>query len=473
MAASITPVSHTLPGWRSRPSLRLLPWLLVGAVLVQQLVYVIAIPLYQGPDEVAHVAYVEELAAGMLPDVRTSLLAERVQSIRDLVEFNTYARITPDPDDAFAAAEAAAAGRPSDERNWIAQHPPAWYAGLLPAWAAGSPLGLRGQIYAIRLVSAMAGVAIVALAAWVTLRLSGSPLMATAAAAVAGFHPMFAFLFATVNNDAGAALAGAAGITWMVARWHALPDWKDALAVGAACGLGALSKVTFLPLGAVLLTTLLLLAWRARGPVRGVAVAGGAGLLAVGMAGWWYLRNLAEIGRPFPLASEILDFGYSPIALTPVQFLTDFQFPVVYFRRFWEVFTWITIEYPDWVYWLLAGSVLAAAAGWGLALTRDRPRWPRHEAGPLLFLLAAFLVMLAALTWQIYDLTAARGILAATHGRYLYPAMIPLAAGLGCGLLLLIPGTWRGTAAAGLVLVLGLGHAWLFWFQVIPAWYLG
>lgn len=465
--------SSLLAGLSSR-GLRPLPWLLVLAILVQQLIYVVAIPAYQGPDELAHVGYVEELATtGQLPDVRTSFISERIQAIRDLVEFNGYARVVPTPDQSFAAAEAAGAGIPSDERNWIAQHPPAYYAGLLPAWAAGSPLGLRGQITAMRLVSALAGVTIVALAAWVALRVTGSPVIATAVAAVAGFHPMFAFLFATVNNDVGAALAGSIGIAWIVSRWQARPGWPDVLVLGLACGVGALTKVTFLPLGVVLIGTLLLLGWRRRGPLAGLLLAAGAGLVTVAIAGWWYLRNLAEYGRPFPLSSEFIDFGYSPIPLTVGDFIGRFQFPVVYFRRFWDIFSWVTIDYPDAVYWLFLAGILAAATGWTIALVRRRPAWPTRNRGILAFLAAAFLVTLAALTWQIYDLTAARGILAATHGRYLYPVMIPLATFLGAGLLLLVPRRWQGVAAASLVLVLSVAHAWLFWFLVIPAKYLG
>jgi hypothetical protein len=115
------------------------------------------------------------------------------------------------------------------------------------------------------------------------------------------------------------------------------------------------------------------------------------------------------------------------------------QFLTVSFHSFWAQFGWMAIVAPDRLYWLWGVVTLAAIVG--LALQRD---WLRDHAWQLL--LATF--ALAVVAYVGYNLTFEQ-----FQSRYLFTAVVPIAALLVRGWSRLGPGWLALAIAAGLVAV--------------------
>ncbi len=112
----------------------------------------------------------------------------------------------------------------------------------------------RGTVLAVRLIRLLS-VAMAVGTVYFTYRLAleiggGRFGLALAAAACAGFTPMFLFISASVNNDNLVILTSTAAL-WLMARWVRTPatgSLASAVGMGAVLGAAALSKVSALGL---------------------------------------------------------------------------------------------------------------------------------------------------------------------------------------------------------------------------------
>jgi hypothetical protein len=204
---------------------------------------------------------------------------------------------------------------------------------------------------------------------------------------------------------------------------------------GLAAGLAAGTKLNFLLPAAVLVLGLVAVA--PRGRRLGALVATGLAALAGG--GYWYLRNLVEVGNPLPWAHHL-----GPISLpSPGQPLggRDAHSVLGYLGDGAVWSDWFLPGLHDglWAVWPLLG--LAAVAGLLLALdprgwrsrgsfdTQEVQKEPRVGEGPDLVLPLAGLVGLAtALAWLLAP-TSASGSDGMPRGfesglRYLAPALV-------------------------------------------------
>jgi hypothetical protein len=287
-------------------------WISAGLLLASLLIglaHVAGFPPFEGFDETAHYSYIEQIAkTGTFPrpgdkirqdaqDVETAFAstgpgsrtlrfrnlfvadAEIIESMRRTVK----APRNPSP-----------TGEPGPSANWEAQHPPLYYALLAPAYLFSERWSLAGQLALLRGLSY--------LVAWLSLCLAvfaaakAFPPFRTGRAMVAA-PALWPFVFpgwfpemARLGNDSlvcllvGCAVAVVACVP--IGRW---PGW---FLLGIICGLGTLTKTTFLPFLAVIGLLLLYRTWRdARPwPLLGFLVT----LAAVG--GWWYLLRSLETG---------------------------------------------------------------------------------------------------------------------------------------------------------------------------------
>ena len=122
---------------------------------------------------------------------------------------------------------------------------PLYYLALTPVAAVTASLGIDDQLRALRFASRIMyalAVAVIARAAWVLF--SGNRALTAGAIVLAVLHPMFAYIGAGLNNDNGAALAGAVVILLVATGWKSGFSWKRLLAIGIACVAAMITKRT-------------------------------------------------------------------------------------------------------------------------------------------------------------------------------------------------------------------------------------
>jgi hypothetical protein len=116
------------------------------------------------------------------------------------------------------------------------------------------------------------------------------------------------------------------------------------------------------------------------------------------------------------------------------------RFAVTTFRSFWGQFGWMGVVMDGRVYWALLAFSLFVLAGSGLAVRRGG-RWAQTQRDGLAIL--SFSGLLTVALYLYYNLT-----LVQHQGRYLFPALIPLAVWAALGLHAwahLAGGEWRRT----------------------------
>lgn len=227
--------------------------------------------------------------------------------------------------------------------------------------------------------------------------------------------------------------------------------------MGLWTGLAGLTKVN-----ALLLVPALVLAWllapRTRGvrPWLGMALSVG---LAVAMMLPWFVRNMQLYDDPLLLKAFERTFAVTARAeqfLQGGRSLTEYLQLVANwtYRSFWFAYgspqtaaTGVPLFLPDRLYWVLGGWHLLTLLGFALALWRERSlfaagayRW-WAVAGVLTLLVVGAFVRFILTYFQ-------------TQGRYLFPALLPIALAFAIGWRSLFPAHLRGAADGSLLLVL-------------------
>ncbi len=373
--------------------------------------YVFLTPAWQAPDEPAHYNYVRQLAAGSMPVMEPGDYDQ--EYIEEVVFESAF-----DPGYAI---------EPISYEDW---QPPLYYLLQTPLYAASS-----GSLTSMRLLSLLMGAATIILAYAITLRIAPAELwLAQTAAVFVAFLPQHVAMMASMNNDALAELLIAATLFLIVDT--AMPETlyvrAKLLLLGILLGLGFLTK------GSVYILAIvagLVLIWRYRGKwpemIRaGLLVYVPALLLGV----LWWGRNMAVYGGLDVLGKERHDavvVGQPRTAEWIAQFGlagTIERFVQTTFNSFWGQFGWMTVPmtYPSWLYpmlWVFTGIVMAGVV-WSAVANRKNLR---QYGAPIVALPALF--MLTAVVYAGYNIQFVQH-----QGRYLFPALIPIAIGLAIGL---------------------------------------
>ncbi len=402
--------------------------------------YAICTPPWQAPDEPAHYNYIRTLAE------------ERALPVIEAGDYDQeyLGRLTSQK---FPPELSIAPLRYEDHQ------PPLYYLLAVPVY-----LLFGGALIPLRLFSVVLGLLLLTVVHRLTRDLfPDRPFLALTATTLIALLPQHVAVTAAVNNDVLAELVLAVAL-WLAIR----PDPRPWL-LGAVVGLALLTKTT----AYVALPVALLALWWDEGQhtMRYAAAQTGRILLAVLLlAGPWLVRNGTIYGWADPLGlarhnavvqgqprtAEWLA-QYGPLGLAGRFLRTTFQ-------SFWGQFGWMGVPLHPPVYPALA--VLSALLGLGFLawwLDRRRPRLtPLQRRGAVLLTLSATLTVLSYL-W--YNRTFVQH-----QGRYLFPALIPLAL---AGALGLEWGTERRTG----VLLLGLGLmgiplgiAWALRRTALPLW---
>jgi 4-amino-4-deoxy-L-arabinose transferase-like glycosyltransferase len=394
----------------------MIAFVLVGAM------YADGIPAWQAPDEPAHYNYVRQLAAGSLPIISPQDYDEAYRS-----------RIVSEGFPPDLSIE------PLTYEDW---QPPLYYVLLTPVFKLTD-----GSLLALRLISLLLGVGII----WLTFAAASElwprhEWLALTAASFVAFLPQHVAGLAAVNNDNLAELIIAA-ILWLLLRGARRPtrsarQWP---LIGALLGLGFLTKATAYLMAPVILVALW---WQYRGrPPAFWRASIKVAVPALPFGALWWVRNLFVYGGLDFLGKSAHDRVVVG-QLRTVDWISEVgiapairQLAVTAFQSFWGQFGWMGVVMERWVYATAALFSLLIIVG--LTVAWARARWDETQKQQTLVLLSTALVTVALFLG--YNLTFVQA-----QGRYLFPALIPIAVGVALGL-----ATWAR-------LIMGV-RSWLQW----------
>ena len=379
--------------------------------------FAIYTPAWQMPDEPAHYNYIRQVVEdGCCPridagDWSSEYLAQLTSS-----------RFAPELLGELASIQ------------YEDHHPPLYYmlASLVYRLTAGN-------LIALRFFSVALGAGVVALSYLISRRLlPAQPQVALGVMALVAFLPQHLHMLSAVNNDALAELLVGLALLLLVRHLDGedAPVWQ----LGMLTGLALATKLTIYFL-ALLAPLAIWLRWRKTDAVPGALLRSLAvyALIAILIGGLWWLRNISVYGFP-----DFLGLAAHDRVVADQPRTADFiraqgagaylsQMLGTTFKSFWGQFGWMALPLDNvlggWVYRGFALLALAGASGALLATVKHARAGdgnPRPPAAGWLILLATLLIVM--LQFGYYNLEFQQW-----QGRYLYPALIPIACALVYG----------------------------------------
>ncbi len=441
---------------------RFLLALIVFVYVIVAALYAVRTPIWQAPDEPAHFNYIRAIGdTGALPILQPG------DYDQDYLE-QIKARKFP-------------AGMSIDAIRYESYQPPLYYLSAVPVYLAARAGGLDAQVLALRLYSVLLGV-IVLFLAWTVVRevFPGDALMPLATAGLMATIPMHVAVTASISNDTAAELVVAALLLLAVRRAkNTVSDRRFVVLGGILFGAALLIKSTAYATGGVLLVAAELVrellcaapgkgdARRWQAPLARLVV---LFLVALAIAAPMFIRNVLTYGPADPLGMgrhDAIVVGQPTTAEMIAQYGLAhilFDFLAVTFKSFWAQFGWMGVLVNDRIYVVL--FVLSGLGLYGLGLYAARILRRRDELTSEQWAGLGLLVLLALV--GVVDYVGYQFKFFQLQGRYLFPAIIPIAFLLAAGWRELIARSYvRLTFALLYVALVGLDIASLFLY-IIP-----
>ncbi len=435
--------------------------LLLGMNLVRGMIYSAVVPPWQAPDEFRHFEYIKLLSQKRRPlTAQDSSLPLQGEIIASMIKHNYwrfgYARFPFDPQHP---------PRSFKEIIWPADpywlfHPPLYY--LLGAFS----LALVGssdvdvQLYVVRLMSVVLGTLVVLVAFLTAKQLFPSDyFLIVGIPAFIVFLPMHTFITSVVNNDNLAELLVSLFIMVLVkALKDGLSPLRMAL-IGLLTILGLLAKRTAILTIPLLVVAVPIYFWRgglrfslnhldrkAVGFIAGTLIAGAiAGVLF--RSTWQRLwSSFSPALRPYLILIPGADFS---TLFTSEGLDLLILYARALFESFWARFGWMNVRLDPIWYQAMALISIAAMGGIGafiIGLRRSAlALWQRKCL--LLFFLCVVLAIVIAMAYGVrvwaHFQSFRPGERPKPQGRYLFPAIVPIAALFMLGLRELAPARYR------------------------------
>jgi 4-amino-4-deoxy-L-arabinose transferase-like glycosyltransferase len=434
---------------------------LLAVFTVKQVFSVATFYPFSGHDELAHYSYVRTLVS----DVRLPVLPD-LQTWRNGVnggdapptdeipaELYQYCRFTLDwycdPDSPRwrdtppRVVTVPGLGIFPSGYQYVANHPPLYYASMAPIYIATSSLTPLQQHYILRLAAIPFGI----LTVYASYRLAralfpGDAFLTVTVPAFVAFQPQIGYEAAMVNNDI-AAIAVTSLLLWgIVVGIRDRFPLRLCLGIGVGLGAGLLAKGTTVTIVAVVaFAVIVACGWRDwRGLLRrSVAIA----IPMVLIAAPWYLFLYRTYGDFSGLARvEELQYWNGPMG-SFFGLLFNPTFVLNRFRETWGEFGWRLIHLRTLLLWAiaiptlasLAGLVVYAARAWRVRGQPGAPDASRPTIWQVQALIALALACIAAYLAVIQFGTT----FALSQARYFFPIVNAAALLLMLGLRTLIP----------------------------------
>ena len=450
--------------------------LLCLIMLVKGVLWSLAFPLWQGPDEDDHYAVIQFIAeTGRLPDEGDEWLPDEVTLSRELADVGRLP-YAPEQRQAFSRTpvgpgEPAFGELPPETRyttglqgvGKLMHATPLYYvvaAGVYRLFDGGDLL-YRAQVQ--RLLAVLIGTPVVIVAYLIAGQLfPQNGAMRLTIPTLVAFHPQMSEIIAVVSVDGLLILCYSLLIYLCLLIFRQGFNWRYGVATGVVFAVGMLTKPTLSGIVPLIAALVAYDWWRSRGrrwPIFwSAALMGGIILLPLG---WWMLRS-RRLNDDWLYFNPVLK-GHRIIQNPFYDYGVGQHFLDYYqsvwggiFTTWWAHFGWLDTALPAWVYTLLrlltvlamAGLVLLAVRHW--RQMRGPAAWETWRAGrgvpPLLvWLFLAAVMLLPVVLLQFYDLTFwweygnGRGL----QGRYWLGTVVPMLAFFAAGLLAWLPPRWH------------------------------
>lgn len=402
-------------------------WPLAGVVLgyvILAVIYGFLTPLFEGPDEPQHFAYVLWLTDGkgfppqgeaawdtpMEQEAGQTPLYYLAASLPVRLVDTTAAKATYRPNPYFPGP---ALENKFDNDN-RAMHDFAQEQSLQGEWLA---------LYLARLVTLLFGVLLLIGVYFLAVQVRPhQPLFAISAAALVALTPQVLFLSSVVSNDIPAAALGTLALIFLAVMIRRAPERSGvpALAAGLFIGLAALAKINALLLLVPAAVTILWLWLGAKSSFKQTAVSAlwmGGGFLLV--SGWWFARGLRLYGSPLGMGTH----DYAPWVIADPQSLAK---PLARWlevgRYYWITLGWGTVRPPAWVYGIFLLFAGFALVGLALAVYRY---WKKHglqiNPGAVIVIMLGVTILANMLLLEVW-----MNRVIAPYGRLLFTSIAPI-----------------------------------------------
>ncbi|MBI5961628.1 MAG: DUF2142 domain-containing protein [Chloroflexi bacterium] len=401
---------------------------IVAAYLAIASQYAVRTPDWQAPDEPAHYNYVRQIVdEDRLPVLK---MGDWQQEYQEQLKASGFDPALLDRLDSIEYED---------------HQPLLYYVLQAPIYALSD-----GDLITMRLFSVLLGAGVV-ICTWAVLWVCVPryPYLALSGAGFVAFLPQHLSILGSVSNDALAELV--VGLTLLASALYlgnsrrsaennpAIPHHISPVVLGVLVGLALITKTTIYFLGGIAVLAVLLRWRREHWPWRLAARHLAAVLIpALLIGGMWWGRNLYMYGG-LDIAGlqrhEEVTIGQlrrnTYVALecggSTRVYLENFARTT--FHSFWGQFGWMAVPMPQNIYRLLLLGVIIALAGVVPFVWRNH--WPRQLSGPQRDILVIFgaVIVFVATAYGLYNLDFVQ-----FQGRYLYPALIPLAFLIAIGL---------------------------------------
>lgn len=464
--------------------------LLLGLSLVRGLLYSAIIPPWQAPDEPKHFEYLRTLyeQRRLVGPADISLAVQhRILASMHTHNFWAFWIGAGDPNnplndpDVFASAWAKGNKTGLSE---VGRVPPLYFiiAALSQLLASED---ITVQLYSARLVSIMLGMLVVFIALLTARELfPGDDFLIIGIPFFVAFLPMYTFITSSVHPDSLACLLTSLVLYVIINGFKHGFTWWRTLAIAGLIVLGALAKKTTIITFPIAILAIAFHLWtkRAKIPVwRCLRLAIGVIVTGVLLGSWMLSQWHDRIQSLLKYAYSYL-FYYSGMAKDILRnMLPRSENLELYrinlrqmFESFWARFGWLNIRLDDFWYRAISLVCLAALVGLLPSLYRLMMRKPGllapwQKKSLLLFFLSIALMFLITLAFFSAYFSNLR--LTLVQGRYLFPAIIPIATFFMLGLREIFPPRLRRWGLLAWVAGLFLFDALSMLFYIVPFFY--